>query len=514
MLTHMERNSIRFFILLGGTAATLAAQFGGGGPSGGGGIQPVQLPLSGRQANGGAVTTTQTPVPGATSSVNTINSGLQVTGPFSGSRPPAAANPFSGKLSLAEAVQRALAANLGAVNSGYALRQAQAQQRVAKSPLLPNVSAYMRENVIQNDLQAFGFNFPGIGPVVGPFGYFDFRATVQQLVADRTALHNYRAAQEAVKASSASIADARDLIVLATGGVYLQAVAAKARVALARVQIETARSIYDQTLQRREAGIAAQIEVNRANVQQQTHRQRLVTLQNDLARQKITLARITGLPVNAQYDLSDELLFTPPPAVTPEDALRHALEARADLQAAEAQIRVAEKALAAARANRLPSLSVQADYGAIGPGFKETQGTFNFSANLRIPIWQGGKGAADRDLAEIALEQRRAEVADVKGRIESEIRNAYLDMDAAASQIELARSSQEVATETLRLAQEKLSEGVTDSVEVTQAEEAVATARLDYITGLFAHNLAKLNLARATGQTEEKLATYLQLKPN
>ncbi len=331
---------------------------------------------------------------------------------------------------------------------------------------------------------------------------------------DFTALNNYRAARESVKANTASQQDARDLIVLAAGGVYLQAVAAKARIALAKVQIETAKSVYDQTLQRRQAGVAAQIEVNRARLQEQTQRQRLATLENDLARQKITLARITGLPVNAQVDLSDDLLFTPPPITTADEALRRALESRADLRVAESQIRVAEKGVAAARAARLPSLSVSADYGAIGPTFTNAQGSFNFTANVRVPIWQGGKVAADREEADTVLEQRKAELADLKGRIESEIRNAFLDMEAAASQIELSKQSQEVAGETLRLAQEKLAEGVTDSVEVTQDEEALATAGLDYITGLFAHNLAKLNLARAIGQTEEKLATYVQVRPN
>ena len=509
----MKQNFPRLLALTWTLAGVVSAQFGGGGGSGGG-TQPVQLPLSGRQGNGGAVTTTQTPVPGATSSVNTINSGLQVTGPYSGSRPPADARPLQGGLSLSDAVQRALAANLGAVNANQALRQAKALERVARSPLMPNASAYMRENVVQNNLAAFGFNFPGLPSVVGPFSYFDFRASVQQSVADMTALNNYRAAQEGVKASAASVADARDLIVLAAGGVYLQAVAARARVALAKVQVDTVRSIYEQTLQRREAGIAAQIEVNRTMVQHQTQKQRLVTLENDLARQKIALARITGLPINAQYDLTDELLFIPPPVVTPEEALQHALEGRADLKVAEVQIRVAEKGLAAARATRLPTLGVSADYGAVGKSLPDAKGTFNFTANLKIPIWQGGKGAADRELAETALEQRRAEYADLKGRIESEIRNAWLDLDSAASQIGLAQGSQTVAQETLRLAKEKLAEGVTDSVEVTQAEEAVATAGLDYITGLFAHNLAKLNLARATGQAEEKLPSYLQVKPH
>src|SRR5882724_5887400 len=103
-----------FFRLLGfsmAVAGSLPGQFGAPAQNSGG-TQPVQLPLSGRPGNGGAVTATQPPVPGTTSSVNTINSGLQVTGPYSGSRPVENAPPFQGRLSLAEAVQRALAANL------------------------------------------------------------------------------------------------------------------------------------------------------------------------------------------------------------------------------------------------------------------------------------------------------------------------------------------------------------------------------------------------------------------
>src|SRR5260370_31814039 len=118
----MQRHSFRVLALLAAAASMLPAQFGGGAAGSGSGTQPVQLPLSGRPGNAGAVSTTQTPVPGATSSVNTINSTLQVTGPYSGSRPAEAGNPFQGKLSLAEAVQRALAANLGAVNAGQTLR--------------------------------------------------------------------------------------------------------------------------------------------------------------------------------------------------------------------------------------------------------------------------------------------------------------------------------------------------------------------------------------------------------
>lgn len=114
--------------------------------------------------------------------------------------------------------------------------------------------------------------------------------------------------------------------------------------------------------------------------------------------------------------------------------------------------------------------------------------------------------------AEAALRQRRAELADTRGRIESDVRNAYLDLEAAASQVELSKNNQQVAQENLRLTLEKFEKGVSDSVEVSQARQALASADLDYITALFAHNLAKLNLARALRGAEGRLKAYLVAK--
>jgi outer membrane protein TolC len=195
-----------------------------------------------------------------------------------------------------------------------------------------------------------------------------------------------------------------------------------------------------------------------------------------------------------------------------EDAVKQALDSRADLKAAEAQIRAAERARAAARSERLPSLAVSADLGEIGPRFSEGEHTYTVAGNLKIPIWQGGRTEGDIEQAEAALDQRRAELQDIQGRVESDVRNAFLDLQAAASQLELSRNNQDLARETLRLSREKFDTGVTDSVEVVQSQEAVASADLDYITALFAHNLAKLSLARAIGHAEQKLPDYLKVQ--
>ncbi|HKV41672.1 MAG TPA: TolC family protein, partial [Blastocatellia bacterium] len=268
------------------------------------GAQANQLPLSGKGAGNGSVTATQSPIPGATTSVNTINPNIQVQGPFTGSASSTVKTVFAGRLSLSGAIERAIGFNLGAVGLTNAVRQSQGQARAARSALLPNLNAYASETVEQVDLAASGLHIVSpipafsIPSIVGPFKFEDLRATLSQTVLDMTAWNNYRAATEVSRATGFSQADARDLVVLAVGGSYLQVIAAKARVQAARAQLATANALYKQTVEQRSVGLVSQIDVNRSQVQALTEQQRLVSLQNDLARQKINLARLTGLPPN------------------------------------------------------------------------------------------------------------------------------------------------------------------------------------------------------------------------
>jgi outer membrane protein TolC len=477
-----------------------------------------QLPLSGRNPQGGSVTTTQTGVPGTTNSVNTINPTVQVQGPYTGSASSVRKTPFSGRLSLREAVDRAIEFNLGAVGLSEAVRQASGQTKVARSYLLPNLTGTLSETVQQTNLKALGVRvsspIPGfsIPQIVGPFNYFDVRIALSQSVLDLTARNNYLAAKDISRANELSAADARDLVVLAVGGTYLQVISAKARIDAASAQLETANALYKQAAEQRAAGVIAQTDLNRSQIQMLTQQQRLVSLQNDYAKLKINLARLTGLPPNDQYELADAIPFEAAPPITFDEALKQAFEQRSDLKAAQAQVEAAEHARSAAQAERLPSFSVRADYGVIGTNPSQSHGTFLVAGSIRVPIWQGGRTKGQTEIAEAALAQRRAELEDVKDRIESEVRNAYLDMQASVSQVEVARKNIEVTTQNLDLTRQRFEAGVSDNVEVVQAQEALTTANTDYISSVFAHNLAKLTLARAIGRAAEALPQYLQIR--
>ena len=476
------------------------------------GSQAVQLPLSGRTGQGGGVVVNQATIPGVTTSVNTLSTTVQVQGPYSGSiaaRTPALAE---GKLSLKEAIRRGLQYNLGNIGMSQAVRQSRGQSLVARSGLLPNVSANLRENLQQVNLAAFGIRVPGARSIVGPFNYFDLRATLNQTVFDFTTLNNYRATKAATEAAEMANKDAKDLVVFAVSGAYLQVIAAQARIRSVESQIETAKIVFSQMQQQGSVGVVAQIDVNRSQVELQTQQQRLVSLQNDYAKQKINLARIIGLPPAANFNTSDDIPFAPASPMTVDEGLLQARENRADLKAAEAQVRAAELARSAARAERLPSLAFSADYGAIGTNPSNSHGTFTLVGSLRVPIWQGGRTEGNIMQADAALEQRRAELEDVRGRIEAELRSALLDLESAQSQIEVAKNNQELAKETLRLTRERFDAGITTTVEVVQAQESVSAADLDYITSVFAHNVAKISLARAIGKAEENVPRFLQLQ--
>jgi outer membrane protein TolC len=495
-----------------------SAQFGSAG-SATPGPSATPLPLSGRNGQGGGVAATQSPIPGATTSVNTLNPAIQVQGAYAGSVTGADKVRFSGKLSLREAVQRGIMYNLGAVGMANAVRQANGQSRIARSALLPNVSGYLQDTEQQTNLAAFGlqFNVPpssglSIPTVTGAFNYFDLRAQLTQSVVNLTARNNYRASQETLRASQLSVEDARDLVVLAVGGAYLRVIAAQARVESARSQLETANALHQKTLQQFQFGKVPQLDVNRSKVEALAQQQRLFSLQNDLDKQKINLARLTGLPPNGQFDISDDVPFTPAPPLVVEDALKQAFARRADLKVAETQVRAAERARAAARAEHLPSLAVSANYGGIGTSPSQMHQTYAAAATLNVPIWAGGRVSGDIEQAEAALAQRQAELEDLKGQIESEVRSVFLDLQAATSQVQVARENLQVTRETLDQTRQRLEAGVSNNVELVQSQESVASAELDYINSVFAHNVAKLSLARATGQAADNLPQFLKMQ--
>jgi len=475
----------------------------------------MQLPLSTRQTQPGTVSTTQsTTNAGGGNSVNLLNSSTNVQGAYAGSTPEGTASATALSLTLDDALSRALRHNLGQLLENEAAQQAEGQRLVARSTLMPNLNAVVRETVEQINLRTMGVEVASFPETVGPFNYFDARGTFQQTVLDFVRLNNLRSARENVEAARQGFRNARDLVVLAVAGSYMQIIAINARVEAARAQVESSRAVNKQAVDRLRVGLDARIDVTRTQVQLQTDQQRLRSLVADLDRQKLRLSRIVGLPLGQQFNIADNFPYRPLTGLTIEDALTRAAQNRADLKAAEAGVHAAEDSLKAARSERLPALQLNADWGAAGlRPTAEAHSVFTVSGSLVVPIYQGGRIHGDIEQANATLRARRAEYGDIRGQVDEDVRQAFINLNAAADQVDVAQSNVSLAHDTLRQAEHRFEAGVADTVEVVQAEQTVVQADNDYISAVFEHNLAKVSLARAMGAAEQRLGTFLAKQP-
>ena len=187
------------------------------------------------------------------------------------------------------------------------------------------------------------------------------------------------------------------------------------------------------------------------------------------------------------------------------------MQRRLDLQAAAASVRAADAAVKAAHSERLPLIALHADAGVAGTApTQNSLGVYSVEGIVTVPVYNGGRVEGDVKQALAAQTQRRAEYEDTRAQVDEDVRQAFIQLNAAESQVRVAARNGTLAHELLTQSVDRFIEGVTDTVEVVQAEQAVVQADDDQINSLYQHNLAKLSLARAMGAAEETLPQLLR----
>lgn len=434
--------------------------------------------------------------------------------PFQGSQPEEKASSEVLQINFQDAIDRALRNNLGLLLSEDQSITAQGERWKELSNLLPSFQAQLTEDVQTLSLAALGFKgnlFPFPLPrVIGPFNYFDARAWLSQPVFNFHDLEKERAAGEQLKSARHSYKEARELVVLAVGNAYLIAIASDARIAATEAEVTNAQALFDKAVDQQKAGLSPEIDTLRAQVELKRREQQLIAARNDYAKQKLALARIIGLAPGQQFALTEKAPYQELTPLGTEIYLQRAYSSRQDYLAAQAQVRAAEFIRKAATAGHYPTLGFNANYGDIGVNPGESNGTWQVSGGMTIPIFAGGRTHSDVLEAEAQLRQARSQLGNLRGQIDYEVRSALLDLSSAADQVEVARSSVELAERSLAQSRDRFTAGVTDNLEVVQAQESVAAAHESYIQSLYAHNVAKVELAYAIGDAEQGVRAYLK----
>ena len=412
-------------------------------------------------------------------------------------------------LSLDEAIARGLRHNLGLILSSQNQLSARATQLGQLQSLLPTITANVKESEQQTDLQAQGLKIAGFPAIIGPYAYTDIRATLTWSLVNVASLQNYLASKHNFRSAQLSVEDARDEVVLSVGNAYLTVIADKGRILSAEAQVATAKVSLDQAVANHQAGTAPLLDELRARVDYQTQQQTLIQSQSSFDKDKIALARAIGLPLEQQFELSDQAPYAELDGIDPDTAVQQAIATRPDLKAFNEQVLGAERARKAATAERYPTASFTGDYGDIGVNPSHSHGTGDATGAIDIPVLEEGKIRGDKLTAQTQLEQKQAQLSNLRGQISADVRDSILDIQAAQKEVQVARSNVQLASEALSEAQQRFAAGVSDNLAVSQAQQSVAQADDQYISSLYQHNVAKLSLARALGVAQTGYKAYV-----
>jgi outer membrane protein TolC len=413
-------------------------------------------------------------------------------------------------LTLRDAIIRALRYNLATIESGENAQISRGQRLLALSKLLPQVSAGLSENVEQLSLATFGLHgIASVPAIVGPFSYTSVDATASQTIFSFESIQRFRAARTAEQAAQLSYRDILDAVTLTVGNAYLRVIEADSRIQAQQAQVRNAQALCDQALDEVKAGTAPRIEATRTEVQLHTEQYNLSVTHNNFELAKLALARAIGLPLGQQFELADQAPYSEISPPTVADALNIAYRSRGDFHAALDFQKSATQALSATRGEWYPTVAVNGSYGDIGPTLGHSHGDFTFQAGISVPIFTGGRIKGEITQTQAELRQRKAEAENVRGQVDYDVRAAFLNLNAAKEQVAVAKKNVDLANENLTRSKDRFTSGVTDSVEVVQAQQSLASANDQYITSLYSHNLAKLSLARALGVARTTYEQYL-----
>lgn len=418
------------------------------------------------------------------------------------------------RLTLKDAVRRGLESNLRVLLAEGRIAEAQGTRERRRAALLPRAQADVTANVQTRNLAAFGINFPsipGIPPqpeVVGPFANYDFRAYIEQPVLDLRNYRRWKASARNEDAARLTYQDTRDAVIRQVALLYLSAQVAASRTRAAESRIADAEALLKLAREQRDAGVATGVDVLRAEVQLANERQRHLEARNAARQALLELARAIGVDFSQPLELAELLEFRDVAPLEISPAVAAALAARADYQALAAQRDALEIERQANRGRYFPRVTLGGNYGGIGRTLPGVRGTGIFQGTISIPLFDRDR---EGERAELSARQKQLEqqIADLRRGIEQDIRAALLVLESATEEVSFARKGRELAVRELELARERFAAGVTNNIEVVNAQDALARAQENVIVALARHADARMALARALGDTEKSLDRFL-----
>ena len=428
--------------------------------------------------------------------------------------PAFAASPDVLQLSLKKAVEIATAPD-GATRVKLAeeeLRQAKARANEARSALLPNVDATLSYQSETTNLKAYGLNikvpaFLGfqIPTFVGPFDVMDARANATQSIFDFSSILRYRGARVMVDATKQDRESTNRQVTDQVARAYLAGLRADAALETAQANVDLSNALLNLARSQKDAGTGTGIEVTRADVQLANDKQLLLVAQNDRDRALLQLLKTMGLKLETAVELTDKMSYQPTDVMEEAKAVETARRNRTELKAQLEREHNARLGYDAAKFDRLPTVSAFGNYGDLGTGVGEALPTRAVGISVRVPVFDGGRTDAQRVESASAMRSEQIRTADLRDQIDLDVRLALDSLRSADAQVKTAEEGLQLSEQELAQAERRYKAGVTNSVEVTDAQTRLSRARENRIDALYNYNLARIDLGTAMGNIENMI---------
>ena len=384
-------------------------------------------------------------------------------------------------------------------------RQAQARSMAARSELLPDLEGTAGVQSLTRNLSAMGVQFDQAVPgfalprSVGPYQVFDARFTIDQNLLDLSSIRRFQASKVGVKAARTTETDTKDQAAARISRLYIAALRAEASQAAVLENIRLAEAVLKQAESLNAAGTGTGIEVTRARVLLSNETQRRLVSENDLNQARQDLLRAMGVSPSIQLELTDQLGYVLPETKTMDQWREIALTSRSDLRAQREREEQARMSSSASKLERMPVVKGFADYGSIGTGVDNSVPTRSVGFSVQVPLFDGGSRQSKMMESESKHRQELIRTKDLRDQIETQLTLALDALHSAEEEVAVAQEGLSLSERELEQARHRYTSGVATSLEVADAQARLSQARDNRIAALYRHNLARLNLADATG---------------
>ncbi len=403
------------------------------------------------------------------------------------------------RLSLRDAVSRALSDGTAARIAVERVGASRAQAGQARAALLPQVTGEVQDaNEILN-LKTFGLSVPGVPSLVGPFNVFDAHVTLASRVIDLAAYRRYQAARQGIAVADADRQRTENEVAAAVATLYVALLRAQASVLATQANVDLFTKLRDLAEDQRQAGVATRLDSTRAQVALSRQSQALLVDENRRDAARLALLHAIGAEQALDVELTDPLEEAAASAGTVEESLAAARRQRPELRAIEERVRAADLSIAASRAEKLPTLGAQFQGGYNGNHLGDLSWNRTIGATVSVPVFTGGRIPSAIAEAQSRRRELLLERTETERQVEEDVRRTLLNVRSAANRVRVALENVRLASDELDFARDRFANGVSSSIEVDNAQTSYAAAQADRIAALADQAQARFDLARATG---------------